>query len=76
MVALALTVVGCSRGARMIGVGEPPPMRAEDWRHEKRTLKDFDNDTYECRRDNPSARTQIAREMRDRCMLSKGWTRR
>lgn len=74
--ALALAVVGCNRAGRMVGVGEPPPMRFDDWKHERKTLRDFDVDAYECRRDNPSARTQVAREMRERCMLSKGWARR
>ena len=69
-----LALEGCSKPWRKYG--EPLPMTPDKWQHETKTLSDFDRDVYECRRDNPSTRTQVASEMRDRCMLTNGWTRR
>jgi len=51
-------------------------MNWAQWQHETKTLDDFDRDVYECQRDNPTIRRQLASEMRDRCMLSKGWRRK
>ena len=48
------------------------PMTWDKWTHATKTLDDFDRDDYECRRDNQSTRTQVASEMRGRCMLMKG----
>jgi hypothetical protein len=70
-----LALEGCSKPWRKYG--EPLPIIPDKWQHETKTLNDFDRDVYECRRDNPStAGRQVASEMRDRCMLTKGWTRR
>lgn len=73
IVFLVLAAAGCSK---ILGLGPPRPLNWAEWTHETKTLDEFDRDAYECRRDNPTARKQLAAEMRDRCMLFNGWRRK
>lgn len=73
LVAAAIALASCSK----MPWGTAKALSSEDWTHpEKTSFKDFDRDRYECERDNPSVRKAHASAMRERCMASKGWSRK